>query len=251
MKEVLKQANDLLKAAKENPEQFKDLTKADDKAFGSPNSKQASSATHPAPAETKPGVNAAKPSEEKKPTSDDKDLHKEAMAAAPMKKDNQPHPAQSAPAHAHNVAEGDESLHHALKILDTPEKQKAMLHHLHSIHSPQQQRSPENRVAGGVPAQKPAAPAPAMKAEDILAQAKVLLKAAKEDPKQFAELTKSFGAPAAPAAAPMAPKANTAPKMPAGPKPPGMKAPSMRMSKEEIKADLAKPWKPKHMKQGC
>ena len=134
-----------------------------------------------------------------------------------------------------------------------------MLTHLHTIHGPAQERSPHNREVGGVPAQKPAHaqanPAPAhkppahavMKAEDLLAQAKELLKAAKEDPKQFEVITKAL--PAAPA--PMAPKAPGMAK-PAGPKMPGMgqpampKPPGMRMSKEEIKADLAKPWKPKH-----
>jgi len=284
MKDVLKQAQDLLKVAKENPQQFEELTKASKGA--APKASPERTALEKRTMENqrkadlrdkkikKSDIPAADQggeiSSEKKP-SEHPDMQKDAMpatkpaAAAPMHKDDKPHPPQSAPAEAHNVAEGDESLHHALKILDTPEKQKAMLAHLHTIHGPQQERSPANRVAGGVPAQKPAAPAapaPAMKAEDILNQAKVLLKAAKDDPKKFEELTKAFGAPA-PAGAPAAPKAPgmAKPAMPkpagAGPKPPGMGQPAMpkpagmRMSKEEIKADLAKPWKPKHMKQGC
>jgi hypothetical protein len=137
---------------------------------------------------------------------------KPAPMPQPVKKDDKPHPAGSPPAQAHNVAEGDESLHHAMKILDTPDKQKSMLAHLRTLHEPSQQRSPANRQAGGMPPQKPnAAPQrpPMQKADmpgtstagagaagvplamtEALKHAKELLKAAKDDPKRFAELRK-------------------------------------------------------------
>ena len=139
---------------------------------------------------------------------------KPAPAPMPVKKDDQPHPAGSPHAEAHNVAEGDESLHHAMKILDTPEKQKSMLSHLRTLHEPSAQRSPQNRQAGGMPPQKPSAPPqakPAMQKADMpgtstagagaagmplamsqaLKDAQALLKVAKEDPKRFAALRKT------------------------------------------------------------
>jgi hypothetical protein len=178
--------------------------------------------------------------------------------------------AQAQPAHAANAG-GTEHIHHALKICDTPEKQKQLLQHLKSIHEAPNPAHGAPPHAGGAPAPaQHAAPAPAMKAEDILAQARILLKAAKDDPKQFEELTKAFGAPGAGAApvAKMPKQAMPKPGMsaPAGAKPPapgagaakipGVGQPpkpggGMRMSKEEIHADLAKPWSPKHMKRGC
>ena len=154
MKDVLKQAQDLLKVAKESPEQFQELTKAKKPDFDKARVlKQFTFASTPAdrtkanqakadardkkikksdvPAEEQGGAISADPTpahgvkKSDVPTDPQggaisSEMRKDAMAAAPMKKDDKPHPAQSAPAQAHNVAEGDESLHHALKILDTP-----------------------------------------------------------------------------------------------------------------------------------
>jgi len=135
-------------------------------------------------------------------------MKKDAMHphAQPVKKDDQPHPAGSPRAEAHNVAEGDESLHHAMKILDTPDKQKAMLSHLRTLHEPSQLRSPQNRVAGGVPPHKPnasmnkvdmpgtsiagAGNAGPLAMSETLTAVRDLLKIAKEDPKRFEELRK-------------------------------------------------------------
>lgn len=104
----------------------------------------------------------------------------------------------------------------------------------------------ETEEVGMATAEKP------MSKEEILKEAKALLKVAKEDPAKFEEITKAMAAPApAPMAKPTAPKAPAA--MPAAKMPAAQKPASMRMSKEEIKADLAKPWEPKHKKTmaGC
>jgi hypothetical protein len=289
--QLLQQAQELLKAAKANPEQFQEITKAKPSAMKK-DEEMDEHAKHTAENQRKADLRDKKikksdvPKEQQggqissEPTpahgmkkgdvptdvqgggisSEPTPAHgmkKDAMAPskepaakpAPAKPMPEKNASQPLPAHTADSG-GTEHIHHALKICDTPEKQKQLLAHLKSVHE-----APQH---AGAPA--PAAAQPAMKAEDILAQAKILLKAAKDDPKQFEELTKAFGAPA-PAGAPAAPKPAGMPK-PAGAKPPGMgqpampkpaggiKAPSMRMTKDEIKADLAKPWSPKHMKKG-
>ena len=98
--------------------------------------------------------------------------------------------------------------------------------------------------------------------KSVLDIAKELLKAHKEDPKAFEQLTKGMAAPAM-APKPSAPKAPPAAPKTAAPKAPAMKAPAAApkapmmkeencgpkmMSKEEIQADIKKEWKPKFKK---
>jgi hypothetical protein len=98
--------------------------------------------------------------------------------------------------------------------------------------------------------------------KSVLDIAKELLKAHKEDPKAFEQLTKGMAAPAM-APNPSAPKAPPAAPKTAAPKAPAMKAPAAApkapmmkeencgpkmMSKEEIQADIKKEWKPKFKK---
>jgi hypothetical protein len=242
-KSVLEQAKELLKVAKDNPKAFEELSKVH----------AAAPAAKPAPAPKAP-MNAAP----KAPMAAPK-MPMAAKPAAPMVKDDKPHPPQSPQASAHNVAEGDQSLHHALKILDTPEKQHKMLHHLRSIHEPSQQRSPENRVAGGMPPKAPVEK-PMDKKEDVLAIAKELLKAAKADPTQFAELTK-MSAVAGLSTSEKEPANKTSeiglalaekPAAGSAPQPIQPAKKCMKMSKAEIKNDMANGgWKPKHYKKGA
>lgn len=221
-KKVLEQAKELLKAAKDNPEQFQELTKAGKK----PEPKMVTNGPGQRGQYDKTGTFI--PPEPKKP----------------LAKDDMPHAPNTPQDKAHDVAEHTDSIPHAMKILDTPEKQKAMLAHLRTLHDPEQMRSPENKAAGETPAEKEGNMG---KTEDILKQAKELLKMAKEDPAKFEEISKTM-APA-PAAAPT-PKPAGAPMNAKQIYPPAK--PSMRMSKDEIKADLAKPWEPKHKKMaGC
>jgi CCR4-NOT transcriptional regulation complex NOT5 subunit len=200
-KNLLETAKELLKVAKEKPEQFQGITKA-----------------------------SAAPA---------------ANGQVPMKKDDMPHAPNTPQDKAHDVSENDDSLNHALKILDTPEKQKAMLDHLRTLHEQSQQRSPENQ-ASGQPA--PAQP-PQMEKAEVIKLAKELIKAA-QNPKQFEEMKKAMAAPkmAAPKAQAALPKpaAQAAPAMPKAPKMAGVK-----MSKDEIKADMASDWKPKFRKGKC
>lgn len=213
---VIEQAKELLKVAKENPEQFKELTKTSEIGL---------SLSEKAPA---------------------------ANGGQQMRKDDMPHAPNSPEDKAHDVAEGDDSIQHAMKILDTPEKRKAMLEHLRTLESQDQQRSEENREAGEAPQEQSAAP---MDKSEVLKIAQGLLAKAKEDPKQFEELTKASAAPA-PAAAAMPKPQATKPAAPAMQKPPAMQAKPamakcgpMRMSKDEIKADLKSEWKPKYKKE--
>jgi hypothetical protein len=142
--------------------------------------------------------------------SSEKPLGKEGMMMAAKP------PAPAPAAHAQPAAQDDGSMHHAMKLLDTPEKQVKMLHHLKGIHE-----KPAGQP-GGMPAkpmmQKPAAPAPAQgpavqknddmpgtstagigpamtgalaNSEKVIAMAKELIKASKDDPKAFDELMKT------------------------------------------------------------
>jgi hypothetical protein len=157
------------------------------------------------------------------------------LALSEVKKDDMPHAPNSPQDKAHDVSEHADTIGHAMKILDTPERQRAMLAHLRTLHDPSQARSEENKEAGMSADEKK----PMNKAE-IIKAAKDLIDLAKNEPAKFEELTKAM---AAPAPAPAAPKpAMAAPKMPA--KPAGI-----RMSKEEIKEDLKKPWEPKKSKK--
>ena len=169
----------------------------------------------------------------------------------PMKKDDMPHSPNSPEDKAHDVAEHEHSLNHALKILDTPEKQKAMFDHLKTLHDPSQQRSETNEEAGETPSEERMEHC--MDKSEIIKMAKDLIKAA-QDPQKFEEMKKAMSAPppAAPAThpAPKAPKVSAPSAAPKMPKlaPAKVGAP---MTKDEIKADMASDWKPKFGKAKC
>lgn len=158
-----------------------------------------------------------------------------------IKKDDMPHAPNSPEDKAHDVSEDNDSIQHALKILDTPEKQKAMFEHLRTLIGADQQRSEANQQAGETADEQPV-----MEKSEIIKLAKSLIKAA-QDPKQFEEMKKSLTAAPAPKMA--APKM-AAPKqaVPAMPKAPKVGKP---MTKDEIKADMASDWKPKFRKEKC
>ncbi len=198
-KQVIEQAKALIKAAQEDPKQFQELTKtfAGDLSLS----------------EKAPAANGGQA----------------------MKKDDMAHAPNSPQDKAHDVSEDTDSVAHALKILDTPEKQAAMLAHLRTLCEPSQERSQENKEAGMAEGENK------MDKDQMLKAAKELLNLAKTEPAKFEEMAKGM---AAPAPAPAAPKAAMKPAAPA--KPAGM-----RMTKDEIKADMAKPWEPKHKKAGC
>jgi hypothetical protein len=59
-----------------------------------------------------------------------------------------PHSPNSPEDKAHDIVEEDESIKHALSILDTPEKQKKMFEHLRTLQDEAELRSPENEEAG-------------------------------------------------------------------------------------------------------
>ncbi len=166
-----------------------------------------------------------------------------------MKKDDMAHAPNTPEDKAHDVQEHTDSLQSAMALLDTPEKQKAMLEHLRSICEPSQERSADNQAAGQTTAEAQGA-APQMEKKEIIKLAKDLIKAA-QDPKQFEEMKKAMAAPAkmaapkAPAALPK-PAASAAPAMPKAPKLAGAK-----MSKDEINADMATDWKPRFRKEKC
>jgi len=161
---------------------------------------------------------------------------------AKLKKDDMAHAPNSPQDKAHDVAEHADTMNHAMKILDTPEKQKAMLDHLRTLHEPAQLRSPENAEAGQAPQEHKENP---MDKAEIIKAAKELIELAKSEPAKFEEMTKAMAAPApAPAMAkPAAPKMQ-APRPAMQAKPAG----AARMTKEEIKADCAAPWEPKYRK---
>lgn len=208
-KVLLEQANALLKAAKEKPEQFKELTKTFDGmdlAAGEKNPQAAAEARIKVPDDKTHEANWAK-YKGKKPGEKSSDYTSAALKAKIEKEemtDNNPIGAMK--------------------------------------------KSEPNKETG-MAADK------GMSKEEILKAAKGLIELAKNEPAKFEELTKAMAAPAPAPAAPKAPAA--APKMPAAapammkPKAPG--AGGMRMSKDEIKADLAKPFTPKHPKKmaGC
>lgn len=277
-KQVIEQAKELLKAAKENPEQFQELEKARSKDqkgvhnahFGAAAESGTSAVgAHFAPGGASPKTNAWAKDKHKEKLSELKDMPKPNLPKSemdkcgegmPMKKDDMPHAPNSPQDKAHDVAEHDDSLVHAMKILDTPEKQQKMLAHLRTLHDPDQQRSEANREAGQAPAEKENDMSAMGKAEMIKA-AKELLELAKNEPAKFEELTKGLPQSQAAAnatdqavvkAAPAMAPAPAAPKA-AAPAAPAKKPAGMRMTKDEIKADLAKPWAPKHNKnlKGC
>lgn len=270
---VLEQAQALLKAAKENPEQFQELEKkymgfkaveAKAKASGARNPAAVAAAAgrkkygkeafqHAAATGHKMGKTDAAGLElsEKAPAANGgqemkKDAITDQMGVASsepsMAKDDKPHAPNSPQDKAHDVSEHSDTIAHAMKILDTPERQHAMFAHLRTLCDPSQARSEENKEAGMAEGDKK------MDKTEMLKAAKDLLELAKKEPQKFEEMAKAM---AAPAPAPAAPKAPAAMAKPAAPKMPGMAKPSMRMSKDEIKADLAKPFTPKHKKMGC
>lgn len=251
-KDLLKQAKELLKAAKADPKQFEVL----DKATAAPPPPAAPKARYGQNTKpTKPMPPMPKPSAPpmKAPS---------LSPAKPMMKDDQPHAPNSPKDKAHDVAEHMDHMKHALTILNTPEKQKQMLAHLKTLHEPSQLRSPANQHAGMAPGEKHHAPQ--MNKAELLTQAKMLLKAAQEDPKQFETLKKeevvnTHGEKSQPEKPLQHKKAE-----------PGMissdagksKAASAKaavssyknencsykMSKAEIKEDMKKEWKPKFKK---
>jgi hypothetical protein len=176
-----------------------------------------------------------------------------------LKKDDMPHPANSPEDKAHDIVEEDESIKQALAILDTPEKQAKMFEHLRSLSDKESLRSPENQEAGKE------------MEKSAIEIVKGLLKKSQENPAEFEEMAKALmPAPATPPAAPKGtakapaakmPKAPKMPKSPAAPAPQMMKEEKkekkeemekcgpMKMSKEEIKEDLKKEWKPKFKKE--
>lgn len=279
-KVLLEQANALLKAAKEKPEQFQELEKKyvgfkaveeNAKEHGARNPAavaaavgrkkygkeafQHAAATGHKMKKTFDGMDLAAGEKEAaaEPVGGEKSLEKDTIASdmglaqSEMKKDDMPHPANSPEDKAHDVSEHTDCIPHALKILDTPEKQKAMLAHLRTLHDPENARSEKNKEIGMAADEKKQ-----MSKTEIIAAAKQMIELAKKEPAKFEELTKAMAAPApAPAAAMPKPAAPKAPA-PAAMMKPKAPAAGMRMSKEEIKADLANGWVPKHKKmEGC
>lgn len=187
----------------------------------------------------------------------------------PMTKDDKPHPPNSPEDKAHDVSEHSDTIGHAMKILDTPERQRAMLAHLRTLHDPSQARSEKNKEAGMSADEKKT-----MSKAEMLKAAKGLLELAKAEPQKFEELTKTYAGGLALSEGGKSKhdrcvedvKANSpgvknphAVCVAEGVKPAAWKkseaecaAPAEnggRMSKAEIKEDLKKPWEPKKYKK--